>query len=157
MNPYRALLRRLGTKRWFAAFGRAVVTHIDRFFEKRSRSITTLGTGLPMGYLTTKGRHSGESRTAPLLYLNTTDGHATVVGTNFGGANHPGWAYNLEAHPRAQWKVGIDAYPVRARPATDLEYMALWPQFVELWPGYEAYVRRSGRQPKMFVLERRKS
>lgn len=110
-----------------------------------------------MGYLTTRGRRSGESRIAPLLYISTPDGHRAIVGTNFGGKRHPGWVHNLEADSKAKWKVDREEFPVRARPATDLEYMALWPQFVAVWPGYSAYRKRSGREPKMFILERRKS
>lgn len=156
MNPYRALMRWLGRFRWFAVFGRKVLTPLDRFAAKLPFAPTTFATGFPMGYLTTRGRKSGEWRTVPLLYIETPEGHAAVVGTNFGGPEHPGWVFNLEANSKAKWKIE-EEHPVRARIAGDLEYMSLWPQFVDVWPGYEAYLKRSGRQPKMFILERRKS
>lgn len=156
MNPYRALFRWLGRKRWFTAFGRKILTPLDKAFRHRRWSPTAFGTGFPMGYLTTRGRRSGEPRTVPLLYRETTDGHAAVVGTNFGEAGHPDWVLNLESDSKAKWKVR-EEHPVRARQATDLEYLSLWPQFVEVWPAYEDYVERSGRRPKMFILERRKS
>ena len=156
MNPYRALVKWLGTKKWFATFGRRILTPLDRRFEKLPFAPTTLFTGFPMGYLTTRGRKTGNWRTVPLLYLDTPEGHAAVVGTNFGGSDHPDWVHNLEANTKGKWKVK-EQHPVRARPATDLEYMSLGPQFVDMWPGYADYVERSGRQPKMFVLERRSS
>ncbi|NND02826.1 MAG: nitroreductase family deazaflavin-dependent oxidoreductase, partial [Acidimicrobiia bacterium] len=155
-NPYRALLKWLGRFRWFAVFSRRVIAPLDGLAAKLPFAPTTLGTGLPMGYLTTQGRKSGEWRTVPLLYVDTPDGHAAVVGTNWGDADHPGWVFNLEANTKAKWKI-TDEHPVRARSANDLEFMSLWPQFVEMWPGYEKYLQRSGRQPRMFILERRKT
>lgn len=156
MNPYRALIKWLGRFRWFATFGRRVLTPLDRLSSRLPFAPTTFATGFPMGYLTTRGRKSGKWRTVPLLYVETPDGHAAVVGTNFGGKSHPDWVFNLDSNSKAKWKVK-EEFPVRARSVSDLEYMALWPQFVDMWPGYEDYVRRSGRQPRMFVLERRKS
>ncbi len=155
MNPYRALVKWLGKRRWFPAFGRRVLTPIDRLAKNLPFAPTTFATGFPMGYLTTRGRKTGLWRIVPLLYIDTPDGHAAVVGTFFGAVDHPGWVLNLEANSKAKWQTK-EEQPVRARPASDLEYMSLWPQFVDLWPGYECYLERSGRQPKMFVLERRK-
>jgi len=156
VNPYRALIKWLGKRSWFATFGRRILTPLDRLSKKLPFAPTTFATGFPMGYLTTRGRKSGQWRTVPLLYIETPDGHAAVVGTNFGGPNHPGWVHNLGTNSKAKWKIK-EEHPVRARAVSDLEYMALWPQFVDVWPGYESYVERSGRQPNMFVLERRKS
>ena len=156
MNPYRALIKWLGTKQWFASFVQKVIVPLDKRFKNLPFAPTTFATGFPMGYLTTRGRKSGEWRTVPLLYVETPDGHAAVVGTNFGGTDHPDWTYNLADNSKGKWKVK-EEYPVRARTASDLEFMSLWPQFVDVYPGYEDYLERSGRQPKLFILERRKS
>jgi len=153
VNPYQRLIRYLGTKRWFAVFGRYILTPIDKLARSRNHSLTTLGTDFPLGYLTTTGRHSGEPRTVPLLFV-THARAAAVVGTNFGGTKHPDWVLNLEANPKALWEVQEEGR-VKARPATDLEHMSLWPQFVTIWPGYTGYVAWSGRRPKMFILEPR--
>lgn len=104
-----------------------------------------------MGYLTTKGRVTGKDRTVPLLYVESPDGIA-VVGTNFGSEDHPAWAGNLESNPYATW-AAPDRGAVVARAATTTEYEELWPRFVAIWPGYEGYVARSGRSPKMFIME----
>lgn len=156
MNPYRAIIKWLGKFKWFATFGRKVLTPLDRYAKKLPFAATTFATGFPMGYLTTRGRKSGEWRTVPLLYVTTPDGHAAVVGTNFGQPKHPAWVHNLIANTKAKWMIE-EEHPIRARLAGDLEYMALWPQFVAIWPGYETYLERSGRQPHIFILERRKS
>lgn len=156
MNPYRALIKWLGKKPWFATFVKRFIVPLDKRFKRLPFAPTTFATGLPMGYLTTRGRRTGEWRTVPLLFVETPEGHAAVVGTNFGGEDHPDWTYNLAANSKGKWQVKKE-HPVRARPATDLEFMALWPQFVGIYPGYDGYVERSGRHPKMFILERRKS
>lgn len=105
-----------------------------------------------MGYLTTAGRQTGKDRTVPLLYVDRPDGTAAVVGTNFGQEDHPAWTGNLERDPRATW-AAPDRSAVVARAATEIEFNELWPRFVAMWPGYESYVARSGRSPKMFILE----
>jgi deazaflavin-dependent oxidoreductase (nitroreductase family) len=154
VNPYQKALRWAGTKRWFSVFGRYVLTPIDKLLRRRSESLTTFGTDFPMGYLTTVGRRSGRPRIAPLLYVVPAGAVAAVVGTNFGGPDHPQWVANLDAESQATWRVDEDL-EVTARPATPAEHRALWPGFVAVWPGYEGYVERSRRQPRMFILERR--
>ncbi len=91
-------------------------------------------------------------RTVPLVYVVPPGAVAAVVGTNFGGPDHPLWVANLEAEPRATWQVD-EAIEVTARLATPEEHRALWTRFVDIWPGYESYVERSRREPRMFILE----
>ena len=147
-------MRWAGTKRWFAPIGRHVLTPIDKLMRGRPVSLATFATNFDMGYLTTVGRRSGEPRTVPLLFIVPPAAAAAVVGTNFGGPNHPDWVANLEAEPRASWLVD-DEIEVLARQAAPVEHRELWPQFVAMWPGYEGYVARSKRDPKMFILDRR--
>jgi len=154
MNPYQKAVRWAGTKRWFAVFGRHVLTPLDKLMWKRSTSPTTFGTDFPMGYLTTVGRRSGRPHTVPLLYVVPAAALAAVVGTNFGGPDHPHWVANLEANPQATWRVDEDI-EVIARRATSEEHRQLWAEFVSMWPGYEGYVERSQREPRLFVIERR--
>lgn len=154
MNRYQKALRWAGTKNWFGVFGRYVLTPIDKLLRGRSKSLSTFGTDFPMGYLTTVGRRTGLPRTVPLLYVVPAGAVAAVVGTNFGGPDHPLWVANLEAEPEAVWRVDEDV-EVIARAATPEEHRALWTRFVAVWPGYEGYVARSHRQPMMFILERR--
>jgi deazaflavin-dependent oxidoreductase (nitroreductase family) len=147
-------MRWAGTKRWSAPLGRHVFTPIDKLLHGRSASLTTFATDFAMGYLTTLGRRSGKPRTVPLLYVVPPRGVAAIVGTNFGAARHPDWVANLEAEPRATWRVD-DEIEVVARPAAPIEHRALWTEFLTVWPGYEGYVERSGREPRMYILDSR--
>lgn len=153
MNPYLRALRWAGTQSWFPWFGRNVLTKLDTRLSSRDHTLTTLGTGLSMGYLTTTGRKSGKPRTVPLLFVESAAGNPVIVGTNWGGNGHPLWVRNLQADPAAHWKAS-DEVAVVAKEVADAEFTQFWHQFVDVWPGYEAYVARSGRRPKMYELER---
>ncbi len=146
------LFRWLGTKRWFAVVGRYVLTPLDKILGRRGWSVTGLVTDLPLGHLTTVGRVSGNEYTTPLLFVPAADESVAVVGTNFGGDDHPHWANNLLANPRARWAIEGEV-AVQARKVTEDEFAHLWPQFIAMWPAYEEYVSRSQRHPLMFVLE----
>ncbi len=152
MGLFLKMIRWAGTKQWFGALGRRILTPLDKVLGRRGHTVTSWTTGLPVGHLTTTGRVSGNPRTAPLLFVEREDTSVAIVGTNFGGADHPNWASNLLANPHARWKVH-EEIAVSARQATDDEYATLWPRFVSMWPGYEGYVSRSQRIPLMFVLE----
>ena len=86
--------------------------------------------------LTTKGRHSGEWRTTPLIYGR--DGDRYVVVASRGGApKHPNWYENLAAHPDVYVQVMADRFPARARTATSAEKPALWKTMTAIWPPYD--------------------
>lgn len=153
MNLYLRALRWAGTQSWFPWFGRNVLTKLDTRLSNRDHALTTLGTGLSMGYLTTTGRRSGQPRTVPLLFVESADGNPVVVGTNWGGDQHPLWVKNLETEPAAHWKASAEV-DVVAREVADADFTELWRQFVQIWPGYESYLARSGRRPKMYELKR---
>ena len=48
--------------------------------------------------LTTTGRHSGERRTAPMMFVRF-DGDPLVIASNDGAAVHPAWLLNLREDP----------------------------------------------------------
>lgn len=152
MNPYRSLVQALGTTRGFTWVAARVLPPLDARFAGRRRSITSLGTGFPLCYLTTVGRRTGEPRTVPLLYV--ADGERVVLfASNWGRPRHPAWALNLEAAPLAE--VTIEGVPreLRARRATAEEEPGYWSQAQGMYPGYEGYRRRAGREIRVFVLE----
>jgi deazaflavin-dependent oxidoreductase (nitroreductase family) len=157
MSRYTALLRRLGSQRWFAAGGR-LVTPLDRRILKWSRGRwSVIGRHeLPTLLITTVGRRSGLPRTQPLLYAN--DGpDFVVVGSNWGQAQHPAWSANLLAAPDAQVALGADRFGVRAALVTGAERDRLWPLIVRIWPGYDAYAQRADhREIRVFRLTRSK-
>jgi deazaflavin-dependent oxidoreductase (nitroreductase family) len=156
MGLLRSFARRYGGKRWFAAIGSTVLPPLDRLVAKASGGRRTVGDlAAPTLLLVHTGRTTGEERRTPLVHV-AGDGGRAVVGTNFGKPNHPHWALNLLANPEAATVLHGETTPVRARHVTDEEERAaLWPRFVEAYPGYAEYAKRLDREAHMFVLEPR--
>ena len=152
MNPYRALVERLGTTQAFAAVASRVLPQLDARCKGRRRSVTSFGTGFPLCYLTTTGRRSGQQRTVALLYV--ADGERIVVfGSNWGRREHPAWALNLEADPCALVEIEGVERPMRARRAGPAEAERWWPLADAFYPGYASYRRRAAREVRVIVLE----
>src|SRR4030081_3080038 len=77
--------------------------------------------------LRTRGRKSGEQRTAALLYLE--DGNRyIVVGSKGGSDTPPAWLLNLESDPEVEVQVGTRRFAAKARRATAAERRCLWPK-----------------------------
>jgi deazaflavin-dependent oxidoreductase (nitroreductase family) len=153
VNPYRAALRVVGRTRAFAWLAPRVVTRLDLKLRGRRRALSSLGTGLPLLYLTTTGRQTGEPRTVPLLHVRTSTGAVVVAASNWGRRRHPSWSRNLDANPRARLAVSGAERDVVARRATPAEYARHWPELVAVWPGYASYRARARRDIRMYVLE----
>lgn len=141
-------------KRFQTTAGR-VMPAVDRFVNRVSRGRFVLSHFLvPTMVLTTTGAKSGLPRETPLATL--VDGDAWfVVGSNFGGEKHPAWSGNLLKDPEATVSFGGRRVPVRARLLTEEEKAAVWPRLLKVWPTYDAYVERSGRDLRVFRLEPR--
>ena len=107
---------------------------------------------LPILLLRTRGRRSGQTRTAALTYVRDGDAYA-VVGSKGGSDSPPAWLLNLEAQPEVEVQVGTRAFPARARIATAAEQRRLWARAVELWPGYAGYQRKTERKIPIVLLE----
>jgi F420H(2)-dependent quinone reductase len=108
----------------------------------------------PVLLLTTTGRRSGESRTAPVLFL--ADGERLlVIGSNAGNDRPPAWALNLTANPDAEVQVQGDRRKVRARLAEGEERDELWRKMNEQYSGFDDYRNRTKRDIRLFVLEPR--
>lgn len=106
---------------------------------------------LPQLILTTTGRRSGEPREAMLLYAR--DGSDwVVIGSNWGQEHHPAWSLNLLADPRARVTVLGESTDVVAHLADDDERARLMPALRAVWPGYDDYAARAGRELRVFVL-----
>ncbi|PKB63591.1 MAG: hypothetical protein BZY80_06575 [SAR202 cluster bacterium Io17-Chloro-G2] len=110
----------------------------------------------PVLLLTAVGRKTGRPRTTPLLYmyqgLNNGDGWA-VIGSYGGDPRHPQWWLNLKADPNASVQIRSHKVTVRAREATGEERDRLWLGFVDMFPGYLQYERRTSRRFPIAVLE----
>jgi len=117
-----------------------------------ARRVTT-GRGRTPSILTTKGRHSGEQRSTPLIYGQHGDDYL-VVASKGGAPKHPGWYLNLSENPEVEVQVKGDRFSARARTATPEEKPELWKIMTEQWPAYDEYQQRSDREIPVVVLER---
>ena len=109
------------------------------------------GTGTLL--LTTRGRRTGEERTAPLIYGRHGD-HYLVVASKGGADEPPAWYLNLEAQPDVEVQIKGDWFAARARTATADENPDMWQRMAATWPAYDDYQRKTEREIPVVVLER---
>ena len=112
---------------------------------------------MPTLVLHSTGRKSGQPREHTLTYVRDDAGRPCLVGTNFGGDNHPAWSYNLLANPDAAIEVDGELQKVTAVPLSAEEQAPLWPEFDAVYAGYSSYRERIGgqREIRMFRLDPR--
>jgi deazaflavin-dependent oxidoreductase (nitroreductase family) len=109
--------------------------------------------GVPVGLLTTTGRHSGQSRTVPIVYLD--DGSRFLVtASNNGFDAPPAWCLNLHAHPNAEMRTRTGTERVVARQLTDPEREEVWPRLLKHNPVAGVYQSCMERKFAVFALER---
>lgn len=144
----------VSSTRVFARVAPAVVAPLDRAVHRLTRGRRMLSQGmLDMLLLTTTGARSGEPRTTPLACF--PDGDALyVVGSNFGRERHPAWTANLLRTPEARVSFRGEELDVRAHLLDADEKAAVWPMLTAAWPNYDVYTERSGRDLRVFRLER---
>jgi deazaflavin-dependent oxidoreductase (nitroreductase family) len=126
--------------------------HVDRYRETDgAEGHDWRGTSVLL--LSTKGRHSGEQRTTPLIYQPYGD-DLLVVASRGGADQHPGWFFNLTDDPDVEVQVRGDRFPARARTARPEEKPDMWRTMTATWPDYDQYQRRTSREIPVVVLER---
>ena len=136
----------------FAKVARPVMPALDRVVGRLTGGRLLLSTlFVPAIVLRTTGAKSGLPRESPLASMPDGDAYY-VVGSNWGGEKHPGWTANLLAHPDAEVVHRGRTTPVRAHLLTADEKAAIWPRLLEVWPTYDRYVERSGRDLRVFRL-----
>jgi deazaflavin-dependent oxidoreductase (nitroreductase family) len=151
MKIYQNSMRRLARMNWFRWVLSKAATPLDIRLKNTRFAPSKMGVDFPLCYLTTTGRTSGEQRTVPLFFVRI-DGVPAVVATNWGTANHPGWSYNLEAHPSASLEIDGQSSEVVARPVSPTEAISAWDQFIAVWPAYAEYRERASREIKVYAL-----
>ena len=152
MGVYQRTLNKLSrttSLRW--VLSRAITT-LDLKLKGTRFAPSTLGVDLPLCFLTTTGRKTGEQRVVPLLYVELPSGERAVAASNYGQKDHPAWALNLEATPEASLEIDSESRDVTARRASPEETATIWPLFDGVWPGYEKYREIAPRDIKVFVL-----
>lgn len=145
--------QRIAGTAWFAKVAPAFVPRLDRALHRVSGGRVLLGQYLvPSIVLTTTGHRSGLPRQAPLACMPEPDGSFVVVGSNFGRQKHPAWTANLLRDPKAQVGYRGRTIPVTARLLEGAERAEVWPRLLQVWPVYDKYVERSGRELRVFRL-----
>jgi deazaflavin-dependent oxidoreductase (nitroreductase family) len=108
----------------------------------------------PVLLLTTTGRRSGRTRTAPVLYGHDGE-NLVVIGSNAGNDGAPAWSLNLSAEPTAEVEIGAERRVVRARITEGEERERLWQAMNTQYEGFDHYRARTEREIAVFVLEPR--
>ena len=103
--------------------------------------------------LITVGATTGEDRRVPLATI--PDGDVLyLVGSNFGREKHPAWTGNLLKTPQARVTFEKETFPVTATLLDPAAKAEVWPKLLAKWPNYDGYQERSGRDIRVFRLER---
>lgn len=108
--------------------------------------------GMPTLLLTTRGRRTGKQRRTALIYGRDGDRYV-LVASNGGAPKHPAWYLNLLEQPNVEVQVGPDKFSARARAATAEEKPRLWQTMTSIFPRYDAYQRKAGRDIPVVILE----
>jgi len=73
-----------------------------------------------------------------------TDGDDVILTvSNYGGARHPSWYYNLIAHPECELHIGPRGGRFVAHEIEGSERDRLFGLSVDLYPGYANYAQRT--------------
>jgi deazaflavin-dependent oxidoreductase (nitroreductase family) len=152
-GPVGRVVQSLARRRRFSLVALRVAPKVDRFVSRVTGGRFVLSQLLvPMMMLTTTGAKSGLPRESPLATLQDGDAFY-VVGSNFGTEKHPAWSGNLLKNPRATVTYQGRTIDVVARLLTPEEKAEVWPRILTVWPSYDSYVERAGRDIRVFRLE----
>ena len=103
--------------------------------------------------LTTRGRKSGMLRRTALIYGQDGENYL-LVASNGGSKNHPNWYLNLVENPNVELQVGAEKFSAHARAANTKEKPRLWKIMSKLFPTYDKYQAKAGREIPLIILER---
>jgi deazaflavin-dependent oxidoreductase (nitroreductase family) len=102
--------------------------------------------------LTTRGRKTGRLHRTALIFGR--DGKNYLLVASKGGApHHPLWYLNLVANPEVEIQVGAEKLKVRARTASKEEKPRLWKLMAGIFPKYDEYQAKAGREIPLVILE----
>lgn len=108
--------------------------------------------GLNVLLLTTTGRKTGKSRTAPLGYFKD-DGNFVIIASNGGSEKNPGWFYNVKSNPQVKIQIGKRELAAQAQVADPEKRSRLWPELVKMSPTYEKYAQNMKREIPLVILQ----
>jgi deazaflavin-dependent oxidoreductase (nitroreductase family) len=152
MEFLRKIARWIATRPGLAKI-RPVVLASDKVLLRLTKGrVTVVGiAGMPSLTLTVKGRKTGLPRHIPLLYV--PDGEdCLLVGSNWGGPDHPLWTVNLVANPDAAVNIRGKSHDVHAKLLDPEQRAAIWPTLTKTWPVYDNYQSKTSRELRVFRL-----
>jgi len=137
---------------WFI---RNVVSHLDPLIFRASKGRWTFfgAPTMPMVTIDSVGRKSGKTRSVHLACI-PYGGEFYVVASAMGQQKHPGWAYNLEAHPEVEVQMDRERFRVRAERLGEAEREEVWGKIREAIPQVYVYEQRTQRKIRVFRLQR---
>jgi deazaflavin-dependent oxidoreductase (nitroreductase family) len=133
------------------AFNRRI---IEEFRANQGRVGGSLA-GTPIMLLHHIGAKSGIERVTPVACTPQEDGRYVIVASSGGSPTHPGWYYNLKAHPTVTVEVGTETLIVRAEELEGGARDALWPKLVAAAPSLAEYQAKAARRIPVFLLSPR--
>jgi deazaflavin-dependent oxidoreductase (nitroreductase family) len=110
--------------------------------------------GFKVLLLTTTGRKSGKTRTAPLGFFERQGGYL-IVASNGGQPVHPAWYHNLTSNPQVTIQVLERVIPVTAEVLAGDDRAQAWQQVVTTAPPYAAYEKKTAREIPLVLLHPR--
>ncbi len=132
---------------------RHIARHTDPYLFRLTGGRVNMG-GVINAPLVCTGAKSGQPREVQLTYFH--DGPDVIlIASNYGGAKHPQWYYNLKAHPDCVF--GGERFSAEQVTDTD-EYARLYELAERVYAGYGDYSAKAapaGRQIPVFRLKPR--
>ena len=128
-----------------------VKSHIQEYIKSDGRK-GHRWRGLPTLLLTVRGRKSGKLRRTALIYGRDGNNYL-LVASNGGSPHHPSWYLNLVSNPEVEIQVGADKFTARARTAPQEEKLRLWKLMTKIFPQYDKYQAKAGRDIPMVIVE----
>ena len=106
----------------------------------------------PTLILKTIGRRTGEPHLTPLIY-GRHGREIVVIGSKGGAPTHPAWYLNLTSRPEVAFQIADKKYRGGWRVAEAAERTQVWSEMVELYPPYQDYQARAGREIPVVLLD----
>jgi F420H(2)-dependent quinone reductase len=110
--------------------------------------------GKPVIILTSIGAKTGKLRKTALMRVEHAGTYAVVASLG-GAAENPVWYYNLKKNPHVELQDGPTKRDYTAREVTGEEKATWWERAVRVWPDYDRYQAKTGREIPVFVLDPR--
>jgi deazaflavin-dependent oxidoreductase (nitroreductase family) len=144
---YRAVAR-LSATRFGAWFSIHIAWKLDPALLKLTRGRLSTAGPLAVGLLESRGARTGLARRNATLYFHDGD-RVTIVASKRGLPQHPGWYYNLLAHP----DIVYGGRPFRAQLVEDeSERRRLWELADRVFPEYADYRERAGAAGRVIPI-----